>query len=98
MIKAIAIDDEPMPLNILQRYSQDTNQVELIKTFTSTLAAKEFLSENPIDLLFLDITMPAQSGLDFFKSLPDAYMVIFTTAHAAYAVDGFNLNAVDYLL
>lgn len=98
MIKAIAIDDEPMPLNILARYSQETNEVELTSTFTSTLAAKKFLSENQIDLLFLDINMPAQSGLDFFKSLEASYMVIFTTAHAEYAVDGFNLNAVDYLL
>jgi DNA-binding LytR/AlgR family response regulator len=98
MIKAIAIDDEPMPLNILLRYSQETDQIELAKTFTSTLAARNFLTENKIDLLFLDINMPAQSGLDFFKSLSDSYMVIFTTAHAEYAVDGFNLNAVDYLL
>lgn len=98
MIKAIAIDDEPMPLNILVRYSQGINEVELTRTFTSTMAAKTFLSENPIDLLFLDINMPAQSGLDFFRSLDDRYMVIFTTAHAEYAVDGFNLNAVDYLL
>lgn len=98
MIKAIAIDDEPMPLNILVRYSQETSEVELTNTFTSTLAAKKFLSENQIDLLFLDINMPAQSGLDFFKSLEDSYMVILTTAHAEYAVDGFNISAVDYLL
>lgn len=98
MIKAIAIDDEPMPLNILLGYSKVTSEVELSGTFTSTQAAKTFLSGNQVDLLFLDINMPAQSGLDFFKSLDDTYMVIFTTPHAEYAVDGFNLNAVDFLL
>ena len=98
MIKAIAIDDEPMPLNILSRYSQETDKVELIKTFTSTQAAKNWLSENHVDLLFLDINMPAQSGLDFFKSLNNRCMVIFTTAHSEFAIDGFNLKAVDYLL
>ncbi|MCE7054157.1 LytTR family DNA-binding domain-containing protein [Algoriphagus sp. AGSA1] len=98
MIRAIAIDDEPMPLNILARYSQEMEGLSLAKTFTNTRAAKKWLSENPVDLLFLDINMPAQSGLDFFKSLEDTCMVIFTTAHSEYAVDGFNLNAVDYLL
>ena len=98
MIKAIAIDDEPMPLNILTRYSQETDKVELIKTFTSTQTAKDWLSENSVDLLFLDINMPAQSGLDFFKSLEGRCMVIFTTAYSEYAVDGFDLQAIDYLL
>ena len=98
MIKTIAIDDEPMPLNILSRYSLRTNKMALRKTFTSTLAAKTWLSQNSVDLLFLDINMPALSGLDFFKSLNEEYMVIFTTAYAEYAIDGFNLNAIDYLL
>lgn len=98
MIKAIAIDDEPMPLNILSRYSQETDKVELIKTFTSTQAANNWLSVNHVDLLFLDINMPAQSGLDFFKSLKNRCMVIFTTAHSEFAIEGFNLKAVDYLL
>lgn len=98
MIRAIAIDDEPMPLNILTRYSQRTNKVNLKKTFTSTMVAKNWLIQNSVDLLFLDINMPALSGLDFFKSLKEDYMVIFTTAYSEYAVDGFNLNAIDYLL
>jgi DNA-binding LytR/AlgR family response regulator len=98
MIKAIAIDDEPMPLKILTRYSQETDILELTKTFTSTQMAKKWLTENPVDLIFLDINMPAVSGLDFFKALEDNYMVVFTTAHSEYAVEGFNLNAVDYLL
>ncbi len=98
MINAIAIDDEPMPLKILSRFSEQVEQLKLIRTFTSTVAAKEWLNQRTADLLFLDINMPAESGLDFFRSLKNPFMVIFTTAHAEYAVDGFNLNAVDYLL
>ena len=98
MIKAIAIDDEPMPLKILARYIARNDDIRLLESFTSTAMAKKWLSTNECDLLFLDINMPAISGLDFFKSLEKNYMVIFTTAYAKYAVDGFELKAIDYLL
>lgn len=98
MLSAIAIDDEPMPLRILKEFAAQVHQVDLIRTFSNTAQAKLWLKENPVDLLFLDINMPAISGLDFVKTLESDYMIIFTTAHAKYAVDGFNLNAVDYLL
>ncbi len=98
MIKAIGIDDEPMPLVILKGYAERTKSIDLIQTFNSTAVAKDWLSHNQVDLLFMDINMPAISGLDFVRKLDSNYMFIFTTAHAEYAVDGFDLNAVDYLL
>ena len=98
MIKAIAIDDEPLPLEILEEYCSQTNFLQLEKTFTQTTEAKKYLQSYPVDLLFLDIHMPSISGIDFYKGLEQNAMVIFTTAHSQYAIDGFNLNAVDYLL
>lgn len=98
MIRAIGIDDEPMSLNILSRYSAKIDNVNLLGTFTSTLEAQNYLAQHSVDLLFLDINMPAISGLDFFRSLQEPYMLIFTTAYSEYAVEGFNLNAIDYLL
>jgi len=97
-MKAIAIDDEPPALRIITHFCSKGEGVELLKTFTSTVEALRFLQENPVDLLFLDINMPAISGIDFYRSLPEKCMVIFTTAYAEYAVEGFNLQAIDYLL
>lgn len=98
MIKAIAIDDEPLPLEILEGYCNEIDFLKLEKTFTQTSEAKKHLQKFPVDLLFLDIHMPSISGIDFYKELEQNVMVIFTTAHSQYALDGFNLNAVDYLL
>ncbi len=98
MIKTIAIDDEPLPLEILEGYCQDVDFLKLEKTFTQTVEAKKYLQKFPVDLLFLDIHMPSVSGIDFYKGLQQETMVIFTTAHSQYALEGFNLNAVDYLL
>lgn len=98
MIKAIAIDDEPLPLEILEGYCQDVDFLKLEKTLTQTGEAKKYLQKFPVDLLFLDIHMPSVSGIDFYRELEQETMVIFTTAHSQYALEGFNLNAVDYLL
>ena len=98
MIKAIAIDDEPLPLEILEAYCREVEFIQLEKVFTQTQEAKNYLQKFPVDLLFLDIHMPAVSGIDFYKSLEQNTMVIFTTAHSQYALEGFNLSAVDYLL
>ncbi len=98
MIRAIAIDDEPLPLEILEGYCREVDFLKLEKFFTQTGEAKKYLQEYPVDLLFLDIHMPSISGIDFYKELEQSTMVIFTTAHSQYALDGFNLNAVDYLL
>ncbi len=97
-MKTIAIDDEPPALRIITHFCSKTEEVELLKTFTRTTEALDFLQENPVELLFLDINMPAISGIDFYRSLPEKGMVIFTTAYAEYAVEGFTLQAVDYLL
>ena len=98
MIKAIAIDDEPLALEILQNLCTDIEYVDLQKTFTKSEEAFKYLRKYPVDLLFLDIDMPSISGLDFYKKLPHKTMVIFTTAYSEYAVEGFTLNATDYLL
>jgi two-component system, LytTR family, response regulator LytT len=98
VLRAIAIDDEPPALRVLTHFCNQTPDVTLLKTFTRTDEAHDFLHQNPVDLLFLDINMPAQSGIAFFQALPQPPLVIFTTAYAEYAVEGFNLSAVDYLL
>ncbi|UFH53661.1 LytTR family DNA-binding domain-containing protein [Spirosoma sp. KNUC1025] len=103
MIRAIALDDEPPALRVITRFCEQIDFVDLQKTFSRTDQALTYLEQFPVDLLFLDINMPSMSGIDFYKSLPQQAvttdrMVIFTTAHAEHAVEGFNLNAVDYLL
>lgn len=98
MIKAIAIDDEPLALVIIETFCSRTDFIQLEKTFTDTVEAQKYLRKYPVDLMFLDINMPAMSGLDFYKAVPQQTMVIFTTAYSEYAVEGFNLSAVDYLL
>lgn len=98
MIKAIALDDEPLALEILQSLCDTIEYVELKKTFTKSDEAFKYLKKYPVDLLFLDINMPSISGLDFYKKLPHKTMVIFTTAYSEFAVEGFTLSATDYLL
>ncbi|MBW7844702.1 MAG: response regulator transcription factor [Bacteroidia bacterium] len=98
MIKAIAIDDEPLALELIQEFCSQTNIISLEKTFTKVSELQKYIQNIPIDLLFLDIQMPMLSGVELYKSLQQNVMVIFTTAHSQYAIDGFDLNAVDYLL
>jgi len=98
MIKAIAVDDEPPALKILESFCKQTDLITLEKTFTKPSEAQKYLKRFPVDLLFLDIQMPSLSGLDFYKSVQQETMVIFTTAHSQFAVEGFNLSAVDFLL
>lgn len=98
MIQAIAIDDEPLALKVIEQFCVKLGSITLIKTFTSATEAIRFLLVNEVDLLFLDINMPMITGVDFYQKLSHKPPLIFTTAHAQYAVDGFNLNAVDYLL
>lgn len=98
MINAIAIDDEPLALNVIKAFCYNLDFIDLKATFTETSEALKYLRNYPVDLLLLDIKMPAMSGIDFYKSVPHKTMVIFTTAYSEYAVDGFNLSAIDYLL
>jgi DNA-binding LytR/AlgR family response regulator len=98
MINCIAIDDEPLGLMLLEAYCAQFKEISLLKSFTNLSEAISFLSKNEVDLLFLDVQMPDMNGIDFFKTYGVSKMVIFTTAYSEYAIDGFNLNAVDYLL
>lgn len=95
---AIAIDDEPLALEVINTFCQKVDYINLARTFTEPGVAFKYLQENPVDLLFLDINMPAISGIDFYKKVSDSAMAIFTTAYSEYAVECFNLSAVDYLL
>lgn len=98
MIKAIAIDDELPALKIIENFCEKTGLIELQKTFTMPNEALKHLNKFPTDLLFLDINMPSMSGIELYKSIEQNTMVIFTTAYSEFAVEGFNLNAIDYLL
>lgn len=98
MIKAVALDDERPSLEILEHFCRKTGEINLLKTFDKTQEARFYLEEFPVDLLFLDINMPSISGIDFYKSIAQQTLVIFTTAYSEYAVQSYELNAVDYLL
>lgn len=98
MLNCIAIDDEPMALEVIKSHSIKLSYINLIHTFTQVSKAKRYLNKFPVDLLFLDIQMPDANGIDFYKSIQQETMVVFTTAFSEFAVEGFNVNAVDYLL
>jgi len=98
MIHCIAIDDEPLALQLVQEYCAKISFLKLEKTFTNTDEAIAFMQSNPVDLLFLDIQMPDITGIQFYKGLSEKPPVIFTTAYKDFAVEGFNVDAVDYLL
>lgn len=98
MIKCIAIDDEPLALRQIAAYIKKTPLLELVAQFESAIEAINFLSDSRVDLMFVDINMPDLSGMDFVKSLIDPPKVIFTTAYSEYAIEGFKVNAIDYLL
>lgn len=98
MITAIAIDDEPLGLKIISHYCDQIDFITLEKTFTQQSEALKYLKKYPVDLIFLDIQMPNKNGVDFYKMLDNDPIVIFTTAYSEYAVEGFNVNATDYLL
>ncbi|AEE48039.1 LytR/AlgR family response regulator transcription factor [Haliscomenobacter hydrossis] len=99
MINAIAIDDEPSALEVLERYAAKVPFVQLKKVFYSTADALAYLHAEPIQLIFLDIQMPDMLGTDFARLIQlEKVQVIFTTAHAEFALEGFDLKALDYLL
>src|SRR6476619_7107767 len=98
MIQCIAIDDEPLALQLINEYCGKISFLKLEKVFTNTDEARAYLQENKVDLLFLDIQMPDINGMQFYKSLAEKPPVIFTTAYKDFAVEGFTVDAVDYLL
>jgi two-component system LytT family response regulator len=98
IIKCLAIDDEPLALKQIGSYIKKTPFLELAALCNNPFSAMEFLKENQADLLFVDISMPDLTGMDFVKSLTIKPLVIFTTAYSEYAVEGFKVDALDYLL
>ena len=98
MIRCIAIDDEPLALRQIKSYIERLPQLQLCSLCSSAYQAQAVLQSESIDLIFVDINMPDMSGVDFVRGLQSPPMVIFTTAYSEYAVEGFRLDAVDYLL
>jgi two-component system LytT family response regulator len=98
MITCIAIDDEPKALEVIERYCRKTTLVDLRATFREPVKAIEFMNREKVDLIFLDINMPDISGMQLVQTLSPRPMIIFTTAYSHYAVESYDLNALDYLL
>ena len=97
-MKAIAVDDEPIALEIIRSHASKVPFLDLKAEFTDAFKALEYLQKEPVDLIFLDIKMPDISGIDFFNSLSKKPLLIFTTAYMEHAVTSFEMDAVDYLL
>jgi DNA-binding LytR/AlgR family response regulator len=97
-MKCLLVDDEPLALDILESYIKKMPDLELIGKCSNALEASEFLKNNKIDLMFLDIQMPEITGLEFVRSLTNPPLIVFSTAYSDFAVEGFELNAIDYLL
>ena len=98
MIRCLAIDDEPLALQQIAAYINKVPFLELAAQCQSALEARQFLSDDRVDAIFCDINMPDLNGMDFVKSLTAPPLVVFTTAYSEYAIEGFKVNAVDYLL
>ncbi len=97
-VNCIIVEDEPVSQDVLVKYVGDTPQLRLVCVCNNAFEAKDALIENPVQLMFLDINMPKLSGMSFLKSLTDPPLVIFTTAYSEYALEGYEVDAVDYLL
>jgi two-component system LytT family response regulator len=97
-LKCVAIDDEPLALEIIKKYVSDYPSLNMVNTFEDAISGAEYLKRNKIDVLFVDIDMPDITGVDLVRSLDEKPMVIFTTAYKKFAFEGFELEALDYLL
>ncbi|MGK0453044.1 MAG: DNA-binding LytR/AlgR family response regulator [Paraglaciecola sp.] len=97
-IRCLIIDDEPSSQNVLKSFIHKIDYLDLLHICNNALEALEYLKNNAVDVLFLDINMPQLSGISFYKSLKNPPKVIFTTAYSAYAIEGFEVEATDYLL
>ncbi|MBN1143852.1 MAG: response regulator transcription factor [Bacteroidales bacterium] len=98
MINTIAIDDEPLALQLMAGYIEKTPGLDLVGKFDNPLDAVDFMADNSIDLIFVDIQMPDLNGIEFTRSIKKGPKVVFTTAFEKYALEGFKLDVVDYLL
>jgi DNA-binding LytR/AlgR family response regulator len=97
-MKCVIIDDEPLAVDVIESYLQQVGGMEIVAKFTNPLEAITLLNKHKVDLVFLDIEMPNLTGIDLVKTLDNIPQFIFTTAYPQYALDGFNLNATDYLV
>lgn len=97
-IRCIAVDDEPLAVELLEKHIQQFVQLELVATCWNAIEAFEIIKNTPVDLIFLDIQMPGLSGIQFVKSLQNPPAIIFTTAYREYAVESYELDVIDYLL
>ena len=98
MYKCLVIEDEPLAQQVLKKYIADHPMLQLTGICNDALEAQQLLASDKIAILFLDINLPKLSGINFLRSLPDPPAVIFTTAYPEYAVEGFDLNAIDFLM
>ncbi len=98
VLKCVAIDDEPLALQLIENYAKRIPSLELAETFEDAVSGAEYINKNPVDLVFLDINMPDISGIDLARAMEIKPLIIFTTAYRQFAFEGFQLEAVDYLL
>ena len=97
-IRCVAVDDEPRALQVVRRHAGRTPFLDLVKTFEDPLEALAFLKANPVELLFVDIQIPDLDGLSLVRQLNPRPLVVFTTAYEEYAVESYEVEAMDYLL
>jgi two-component system, LytTR family, response regulator len=98
MLKCVAIDDEPLAVDLIKGYLGKIPELQLVQTFDDALSGAEFLRKMPVDILFIDINMPDITGMELVKSLDIKPAIIFTTAYKKFAAEGFDMDAIDYLL
>lgn len=98
MMTIVAVDDEPLALQLITRYIEETPELSLLRKFINPLEAAVFLKENSVDIVMLDIQMPDLNGIEFTRQMTRGPKVIFTTAYKKYAIEGFKLEVVDYLV
>jgi len=97
-IRCQIIDDQPLAINVIKKFLEQFQHADMVSSCEHAMDAFDYISENPVDLIFLDINMPILNGLDFLKSLKNPPLVIITSAYRDYAVEGFELNVLDYLV
>src|ERR1700761_5568556 len=97
-LRCIAIDDEPLALRLVAKYVLEFPELQMVQTFEDAISGAEYLKQGTTDLLFIDINMPDITGIDLVRSLEKKPIVIFTTAYKNFAFEGFELEAIDYLL
>lgn len=97
-MNCIIVDDEPLAREVVELFVNEDNRLNLIGSFNNTRSASQFLAANSVDLIFLDIQMPGINGIDFARGIPRNTLIIFTTAYSEYALDSYEVDAIDYLV